>query len=203
MKIAVIGVSGRVGCRVTDELARRGHEISGIARRLEGLEAPKGVTLRQGDATQSGPLATLLRGHDAVISATRSVDADPHALIEAVKSAGVPRLLVVGGAASLEIAPGKAMIDSPSFPDAYKPEGRAGLAFLHALRGEKDLDWIFLSPSAQFEPGPRTGKFRVGGEQLLTDSAGKSWISMEDFAIAMADEVEAPKHSRECFTVGY
>ena len=109
----------------------------------------------------------------------------------------------VGGAGSLEIAPGKALVDAPTFPEAYKPEALAGRVVLEALRRETTLDWSFLSPSTLFEPGERTGVFRLGGDQLLADAAGVSRISMEDFAIALADEIESPKHSRRRFTVGY
>ena len=159
--------------------------------------------MKQGDATQPSILAPLVKGHDAVLSASRFETSDASALIAALKSAAVKRLLVVGGAGSLEVAPGKALMDTPDFPEAYKAEAKAGGKFLETLRSEKDLDWTFLSPSAEFGPGARTGKFRLGENQLLVDSSGKSWISMEDFAIAMVDELERPKHIRERFTVGY
>lgn len=106
-------------------------------------------------------------------------------------------------AADLEVAPGKALKDTPDFPPAYKPEASAGSEFLSALRREHVLDRTFLSPSAEFAPGERTGAFRLGGDQLLVDDNGKSRISMEDFAIAMVDELERPTHSRRRFTVGY
>jgi uracil phosphoribosyltransferase len=125
------------------------------------------------------------------------------AAVGAVKEAGVKRLIVVGGAGSLEVAPGLQLIDTPQFPDAYRPEASAGRDFLNALRAETSLDWTFLSPSALFEPGERTGKFRLGGDQLLADAAGQSRISMEDYAIALVDEIETPKHVRQRFTVGY
>lgn len=144
-----------------------------------------------------------LVGQDAVISASRFVTSDAEALIAAVKKAGVKRLLVVGGAGSLEVAPGKTLIDTDEFPETFKAEATAGGRFLERLRKEPDLDWTFLSPSADFAPGQRTGRFLLGHNQLLTDAAGKSHISMEDFAIAMADELERPAHSRQRFTVGY
>jgi len=155
------------------------------------------------DATQPAALAPLLAGHDAVVSASRFQTSDATALIAAVKTAGVKRLLVVGGAGSLEVAPGQALVDTPGFPEAYKAEARAGVTFLNALRAEKDLDWTILSPSAEFAPGTRTGTFRLGGNELLTDRTGRSWVSMEDFAIALVDELEHPRHRRERFTVGY
>ena len=202
MKIALIGITGRVGSRVADELLKRGHQVTGIARNLGDVNPQPGLTIEQGDATDPHGLTPLLKGHDAVVSASRFVSADAKPLLAAVKDAGVPRLLVVGGAGSLEVAPGK-LIATPEFPDAYKPEARGGVVFLDALRQEKVLNWTFLSPSALFEPGERTGKFRLGDDTLLVDEAGKSWISMEDYAIALADEIEAPKHSRRRFTVGY
>lgn len=113
------------------------------------------------------------------------------------------RWLVVGGAGSLEVAPGQALLGAPGFPVAYRPEAEVGRRFLDALRTERELDWTFLSPSAEFVPGERTGTFRLGGDQLLTDASGRSWISMEDYAIAFVDELETPKHSRQRFTVGY
>ncbi|SEA47024.1 NAD(P)-dependent oxidoreductase [Variovorax sp. YR216] len=204
MKIAILGISGRVGSRIANELLQRGHTITGVARKIEGVAERPSLTLKAADATSVDALAPLLRGHDAVISATRFVGGiDAATLIAAAKKAGVSRVLVVGGAGSLEVAPGKSLVDTPDFPEAYKPEALAGRVFLEALRAEKELDWTFLSPSALFMPGERTGKFRLGGDGVLSDEKGKSWVSMEDFAIAMADEVESPKHSRQRFTVGY
>lgn len=203
MKVALIGITGRVGSRVADELLGRGHEVTGIARNLGDVQPQKGLTVVQGDATDPHALTNLLRGHDAVISASRFVSSDAKPLLAAIKDAGVPRLLVVGGAGSLLVAPGKTLIETPEFPDAYKPEARAGVVFLDTLRNEKVVNWTFLSPSAMFEPGERTGTFRLGDDFLLADNEGKSWISMEDFAIAMADELESPKHARRRFTVGY
>ncbi len=203
MKVAVIGIRGRVGSRLATELLLRGHSVTGIGRSPVKIDPRPGVTLKQGDATQSLTLAPLLAGHDAVLSASRFQTSDANGLITAVKKAGVKRLLIVGGAGSLEVAPGKALVDTPDFPEAYKVEARAGVKFLDTLRNEKELDWTYLSPSAELSPGERTGKFRIGGDQLLVDSNGKSWISMEDFAIAMVDELEHPKHSRRRFTVGY
>ena len=111
--------------------------------------------------------------------------------------------MVVGGAGSLEVASGLALINTPEFPETYKPEARAGIEFLEVLRSEKALDWVFLSPSAEFEPGERTGRYRLGSDELLVDGQGRSWISMEDYVIAFADELENPAHSRQRFTVGY
>ncbi len=202
MKVAVIGASGRGGSRIVQELAQRGHEVTAIARNVDKVPTGATITVKKGDLQDPG-FADLLKGHDAIISTVRFTQSDPAQLIGAVKKSGVKRYLVMGGAGSLEVAPGKKLIDTPQFPDAAKPEASRGGIFLDALRREKDLDWSFLSPSALIEIGERTGKFRLGGDQLLTDASGKSRITFEDFAIAMVDEVENPQHVRKRFTVGY
>ena len=203
-KVAVVGISGRVGSRIAAELLRRGHGVTGIARNVSAVPARPGLTVQAADGTQPGALAPILTGHDAVVSAMHFAGGiTAPALISAVKHAGIKRVMVVGGAGSLLIAPGVALIDSPDFPAAYKAEASAGRVFLDALRTETELDWTFLSPSAVLEPGERTGKFRLGGDELLADMQGKSHISMEDYAIALVDELEAPRHSRRRFTVGY
>ncbi|HXL67109.1 MAG TPA: NAD(P)-dependent oxidoreductase [Xanthobacteraceae bacterium] len=203
MKVALIGASGNVGGRVLAELLSRGHTVTAIARHPEKIPVQPGVAPKAGDVHDKAALAPLLAGHDAVISAVRFSASDPKLLIAAVKEARVPRYLVVGGAGSLEVAPGKKLIDTPNFPAAYKPEAGAGGVFLDLLRGEKDIDWTFLSPSALIGAGERTGKFRLGGDQLLTAPDGKSSISYEDYAVALVDELEKPAHSRRRFTVGY
>lgn len=201
MKIALIGASGNIGSRVAAEALKRGHRVTGIARHPE--KVPAGATPARADVNDPASLARVLPGHDAVVSSTRFSGSDARALISAVKTAGIGRLAVVGGAGSLEVAPGTALIDTPQFPAAYKPEASAGRDFLNVLRGEKELDWTFLSPSALIAPGERTGKFRLGGDQLLVGADGQSRISIEDYAVALVDELEKPKHSRRRFTVGY
>ena len=203
MNVALIGATGNDGSRLLAELLRRGHTVTAIARNPDRAPSQPGVTAERGDVADKAGLAALLAGHGAAISAVRFTGSDPRSLIDAVKAAGVPRYLVVGGAGSLEVAPGLRLMDAPSFPAAYRPEALGGAAFLDALRAETDLDWTFVSPSALFVPGERTGKFRLGGDQLLPDAEGKSRISFEDFAVALADELENPAHSRRRFTVGY
>jgi uncharacterized protein len=202
MKIALIGATGNAGSRILAELSRRGHHITAIARHPEKLPALSGVTPLQADAGDVAGLAAVIKGHDAVISSVHFTASDPHKLIAAVHQAGVRRYLVVGGAGSLEVAPGVKLIDTPQFPAIYKAEAAAGGVFLDLLRREPVLDWTFLSPSAMFVPGERTGKFRLGSDQLLVNDKGSS-ISFEDYAIALADEIEKPAHSRQRFTVGY
>ncbi|HUK61085.1 MAG TPA: NAD(P)-dependent oxidoreductase [Stellaceae bacterium] len=203
MNIAVIGASGKAGSRVTAELLRRGHRVTAIGRHPEAVQPHERVVAREGDARDPAALAPLIAGHDAVVSATRFVQIDPAVLIAAVKAAGAKRFLVVGGAGSLLNAAGRQLVDGDDLPPQVRPEARAGSGFLALLRAEKTLDWTFLSPSGQFAPGARIGKFRLGGDHLLVAADGTSSISMEDFAIAMADEIEAPRHSRRRFTVGY
>lgn len=203
-KIAILGITGRAGSRIAAELLKRGHTVTGLARNVDGVLPQSGLAVQAADATNADALAPLLRGHDAVVSATRfDGGSDAATLIDAAHQAGISRLLVVGGAGSLEVAPGMAVVDTPGFPEAYKAEALAGRTFLNTLRGEKELDWTFISPSAVFEPGERTGTFRIGGDALLSDAAGNSRITMEDFAIAMVNEIENPTHSRQRFTVGY
>lgn len=203
MKIAVIGATGNAGSRITAELLDRGHAVTGIARHPERLAGRAGLTAAKGDADDPPALARLLAGHDVVISSIHFLASDPEKLIAAVKASGVPRYLVVGGAGSLEVAPGVALVTTPQFPPQYKAEAEKGAAFLARLRQEKELNWTFLSPSVLFVAGERTGKFRLGTDQLLVAGDGRSWISFEDYAVALADEVDHPAHERRRFTVGY
>jgi hypothetical protein len=200
--VALIGASGNVGTRILKELISRGHVVTGIARHPDKIEKIEGVTPVAGDTHDKEKLASILKGHDVVISAVRFLDTDPEELIQAVKDSGVKRYIVVGGAGSLEVAPGKMVIDQPDFPDAFKPEASKGVVFLDVLKKAEDLEWTFLSPSAMFTPGERTGVFRLGKDQLLSNENGSS-ISFEDFSIALVDELEKPQHIRERFTVGY
>jgi putative NADH-flavin reductase len=203
MKIAVIGASGNAGSRISAELARRGHSVTAIARHPEKIAAQANVTATRGDVMDQAGLARLLAGHDVAISSVHFLASDPAKLIGAAKESKVGRYLVVGGAGSLEVAPGVRLVTTPGFPVAYKAEAEKGAAFLDLLRAETELNWTFLSPSALFTAGERTGKFRLGNDQLLTSADGKSSISFEDFAVALADEIERPAHIRQRFTVGY
>lgn len=202
-KIALIGASGNAGSRILNELSARGHTVTAIARHPDNVKRLAGVTAVKADAQDEGSIAAQLNGHNAVISAVRFLDSDPNTLINAVRMSGVKRYLVVGGAASLETAPGVRLLDTPDFPAAYRAEATKGALFLDLLRNTEDLDWSFISPSAMFVPGSRTGKFRLAKDQLLISNQGVSSISFEDYAVAMVDEIENPKHIRQRFTVGY
>lgn len=201
-KVALIGASGRVGSRLLKELTDRGHRVTAIARHPDDIPLLNGVTPKQGDVLDRDALASLLGGHDAVISAVKFATTDARALVDAVRASGVDRYIVVGGAGSLEVSPGVKLMDTPSFPAAFKEEASKGGDFLDYLRTVDDLDWTFISPSALFSPGERTGQFRVGQNTLLSTPDG-SKISFEDYSIALVDELEDPKHVKERFTVGY
>ena len=201
MKIAVLGASGRAGSEIAKELSARGHQVLAIARKPEAIPQLPGVIAKAGDAS-SPALADLIRGADAVISALH-FDVSAETLLSALGQAGVPRLLVTGGAASLEVAPGVRVIDAPDFPEAWKGAALGGIAFLDALREETAIDWTYFSPPALLFEGPRLGTYRSGTDQLVTDAAGESQISFADYAIAMVDELEQHRHSRARFTAAY
>lgn len=203
MKVALIGASGKIGSQILDELVSRGHHVTAIARHIDKIPAKPHVTAVVGDLSATPALVKILHGHDAIISSVRFKMFRPPEMLDAVKASGVKRLIMVGGAGSLEVKPGVALIDTPEFPAASKEEGSAGAAMLKSLRWENAIDWTFLSPSALIQPGERTGKFRLGGDQLLVGEDGKSRISIPDFAIALVDELEQRKHVRKRFTVGY
>lgn len=203
MKVAIIGGTGRAGTEISAELARRGHQVTAISRHPENAVKVDGVTAVAGDVQHTDALVEAIKGHDVVVSAVMFSDTDPASLVGVVRDSGVPRYLVVGGAGSLEVAPGVALITTPEFPEAYKAEAGKGADFLTYLRGVDDIDWTFLSPSAYFFVGDRKGSFRLGKDELLADADGNSSISYADYAIALVDEIETPKHSKSRFTVGY
>ncbi|WP_428154888.1 NAD(P)-dependent oxidoreductase [Brevundimonas sp.] len=202
MKVAVLGASGRAGSEITKELAARGHVVTAIARKPDTIPAADGVTPVSGDASDAAALAELIKGSDAVISALH-FDVPAETVLTALKAAGVPRLLVTGGAASLEVAPGVRLIDTPEFPEEWKVFAQGGIVFLDTLRHETDIDWTFFSPAAVIEETPRLGHFRTGTDQLVVDDKGESKIGFSDYAIAMVDELENPQHSRARFTAAY
>lgn len=202
MQVAVLGASGRAGSEIARELAARGHQVRAIARKADAIPIAQGIEPVAGDASDANGLAELIRGSDAVISALH-FDIPAATLLSAVKEAGVGRLLITGGAASLEVAPGKRLFDTPDFPSEWKGAAAGGIAFLEALRRENDVDWTYFSPAAFIFEGPRTEVFRIGDDQLIVDDAGDSKISFADYAIAMVDELEQHRHSRSRFTAAY
>lgn len=212
MNIALIGASGFIGSALLDEALRRGHQVTALVSSPAKLAPRPGLAVEGVDVNHTAALAALLRGKDAALSAfSGHAQADVRgyyvagmrSIVAAAKQAALPRLLVVGGAASLEIAPGRILLDSPDFPAQWHGTAAGARDALQLLRDEAALDWTMLSPSAHLEPGPRTGRFRLGGDQLLVGADGQSRISVADYAVAMLDELETPAHSRRRFTVGY
>lgn len=208
-----MGATGFVGSALLKEALDRGHTVTAIVRYPEKLENRERLIAKAGDVYDTAVLATLLHGNEAVISAFNPGWKDPNlyedqvrgtaSIISAVKKAGINRVLWVGGAGGLEVKPGVRVIDGPDFPDWVRPGSLATIDALEQLRKEPELDWSFLAPSAQLPPGTRTGKFREGKDQLLVDANGQSRISVQDYAVAMIDELERPAHIRQRFTVGY
>ncbi len=205
MRVALVGASGNAGSRILRELVSRGHDVIGIGRDPGKIAAGAGVTAVHADASDVESLAGALQGADAIVSSLKFAESDPEKLIAAVRRSGVARYLIVGGAASLKATgTDQRIIDSGAIPEAWMPEVGGGVKFLDRLKQEPDgLDWVFLSPSMFFGPGERTGRFRLGKDELLTAPDGKSSISYEDLAVALVDEIETPQHHRERFTVGY
>ncbi|MES1972077.1 MAG: NAD(P)-dependent oxidoreductase [Pseudomonadota bacterium] len=203
MKIGLVGATGNVGQRIVAEAVQRGHAVVAIARDASRIATQPGVMPVSADLLDEAAIGRALAGADVAILSVRFQGLDFERALAAIAASGVPRLLVVGGAASLEVAPGRVLLDQPDFPDFIKPEATPARAALDRLRREEKLDWTFLSPSVFFGPGARTGTFRLGGDTLLSDAEGKSHISYEDYAIALLDEIEMPRHHRQRFTVGY
>jgi len=203
MKVALIGATGFIGQYILNEAVARKHQVTALVRDTAKVATAENVKAQQLQINDSKAVSAALAGHDAAIISLHHEGLNLHALVDAVKASGVPRLLVVGGAGSLEVAPGVQVVDTPDFPAEWKATALAAREFLNILRGEKNLDWTYLSPSAFIEPGERTGKFRLGTEQLLLDEKGESRISNQDYAVALIDELENPSHSQTRFTVGY
>lgn len=209
MKIMLVGATGNVGSRILREAVSRGHEVTAIVRREGALESEPRVEVERADARDAGEVARLAGGHDAVVvavSARREGDASIPEVVRAavggVRRADVPRLFVVGGAGSLEVEPGVQLVDTPGFPEAYKAESLQQREALDVARAS-DVNWTYLSPAVVITPGERTGQYRVGGDQVLADAEGNSHISMEDYAVAVLDELASPNHERRRFTVAY
>ena len=209
MNVTLFGATGNAGARILKELLARGHHVTAIVRDPAKLPSQPGLTVRKGDLTDSAQVAEAVRGTEAVVSAYGPGLNAPGDLVPATKrlvaglaQAGVQRLLMVGGAGSLEVAPGVQLIDSGHLPAEWMPISLAHRDALEVLKSS-DLDWTSLSPAGYFEPGERTGKFRLGKDNLVANEKGESRISMEDYAIAMVDELESHAHPRQRFSVGY
>ncbi len=205
MRIVVIGASGMIGQRVAAEARGRGHEVTGVTRSGTGGTATA-------DASDAAAVAALSVGHDAVVLAVPPPREDPRpsyallaagrGVLDGLRKAGVRRLVVVGGAGSLQVAPGVRLIDTPRYPAAYRDIGLAQCALLDLLQTQAaDLDWTYISPPVTITPGERTGSYRLGGDQLLADANGTSAISAEDYAVALIDELEQRRAIGQRITV--
>jgi len=209
MNIVVYGATGNAGSEIVKELLARGHKVTGVARDVDSLKGQPGVIAKTDDLSNVDAIAAIIKGADAVVSAYQPPVDNTDTLIdvtkrqiEAVKKAGGTRLLVVGGAGLLEVAPGVTLIKSGHLPAEYMPIATSHEKALGVLRAS-DINWTYLSPAAYFVPGERTGKFRLGTKELITDAKGDSRISFADYAIALVDEIEKPAHERSLFSVGY
>jgi putative NADH-flavin reductase len=208
MRLALYGAGGVIGKRIRQEALGRGHRVTAVGRDPANLDSPSGgLAVLRGEVLEPRGVARTVVGHDAVISAVGPGQGRPDMLVQAARSlieglthAGVRRLLVVGGAGSLEVAPGVELVDTPDFPAAWRPVALAHREALAVYR-TADLDWTYFSPAALIEPGVRTGRYRTGRDQLLVNSEGTSRISAEDLAVAPVDELEHPRHIRERITV--
>ncbi len=209
MNIVLFGATGMIGSRILDELVSRGHSITAVIRDPGKLAGRENVIGTSGDIFDAASVADAVRDGDLVVSAYGPGPENPDLLLKATESliagvaaGGVRRLVMVGGAGTLETAPGRQLMDAPDFPAAWKGIAMAHGNALQLLRAS-GLDWTSVSPAAYIHPGERTGKFRTGTDNLITNDQGQSEISAEDFAIAVADEVENPRHIRQRFTAAW
>lgn len=213
--VTLIGASGFVGTAILNELMTRGHKVTAVVRNPEKISVSNfNLTVTKADVADTDALTEACKGKDAVISAYNPGWTNPNIyeetlrnyplILKAAKRSGVRRLLCVGGAGTLFCAPGLRVVDSGAIPDAIMGGVKSlGEFYLNTLLNEKDIDWVFFSPAGTLEPGQRTGKFRLGKDDLIVDENGNSHISVEDYAVAMVDELEKPKHHYERFTIGY
>jgi hypothetical protein len=216
MRIVLFGAAGNIARRIAREALGRGHQITAVVRDPSFFQPyDDRLTVVKGDATDPASVAAVSAGADAIVSALSSrpggnnrppssLTAAAHALIAGARLAGVHRLVIVGGAGSLEVLPGRQLLDSPDFPVGHREEAVGQRDALEVYRREADdLDWTYISPAGEVEPGKRTGRFRTGSNQLLVDDKGHSRISYEDYAAALVDELDTPTHVGRRMTVAY
>jgi putative NADH-flavin reductase len=209
MNVVLYGATGNAGSRILTELLSRGHHVTAVSRTPAKLQTVPNVKIVQDDLADVAKTASVIRGADAVVSSYAPPVDNTDALVDvtrlqiaAVKAAGGPRLIVVGGAGGLEVAPGLSLIDSGYLPEAWMPIAKSHVKALELLEAS-DIDWTYFAPAAYFEPGVRTGTFRLGTNELISDDKQESRISMEDYAIALVDELEKPAHRKQRFSIGY
>lgn len=213
--VVLIGASGFVGNAILNELLSRGHKVTAVVRNPKKINVTNSnLEIVKTDVSDTNVMVEICKGKEAIISAYNPGWANPDIyeetlrnyplILEAAKRSGAKRLLCVGGAGTLLCAPGLRVVDSGAIPDAIMGGVKSlGEFYLNTLMNEKAIDWIFFSPAGTLEPGKRTGKFRLGKDELIVDENGISHISVEDYAVAMVDELENPKHHYERFTIGY
>lgn len=213
--VVLIGASGFVGNAILNELLSRGHKVTAVVRKPEKINVSNSnLGIVKADVADTNAMVGICKGKEAIISAYNPGWTNPDIyeetlrnyplILEAAKRSGAKRLLCVGGAGTLFCAPGLRVVDSGAIPDAIMGGVKSlGEFYLSTLMNEKDIDWIFFSPAGTLESGKRTGKFRLGKDDLIIDENGISHISVEDYAVAMVDELENPKHHCERFTIGY
>ena len=209
MEIAIYGATGNAGSRILKELVARGHRVTAIVR--DPAKVPQlgsEVSVKQDDLSDPRKIAAAVNGAQAVVSAYAPPQNDTDAIVGVTRrqidalGGSAARLIVVGGAGGLFVAPGVTLIDSGYLPEPYLPIATAHLKAFNLLR-ESEIDWTYLAPAAYFSPGERTGKFRLGKDELIANTQQESRISMEDYAIALVDELERPRHRRQRFSIGY
>jgi len=214
MKIALIGATGFVGSAVLNEALNRGHKVTATARDTSKITVKNdNLTVVNANVYDTEALVKVLTGHEAIVNAFNAGWTNPNlyddfikgseSIQQAVKLSGVKRLLVVGGAGSLEIAPGVQLVDTPQFPAEWKTGATAARDYLNIIKKENDLDWTFLSPAIHLHPGARTGVFRLGTDQPVFDADHKSEITVEDMAVAIINELEQNQFIKKRFTLGY
>ncbi|ENC9837291.1 NAD(P)-dependent oxidoreductase [Vibrio fluvialis] len=211
MKVAVLGASGWIGSHIVEEAQARGHEVIAVVRDPAKVSA-QGVDVRQFDLQAGGDLAAAVAGADVVVASIGGRASGAHdivaktatTMLEQLPQAGVERLLWVGGAGSLEVAPGVKLVTVPDFPEAYKAEALAQGEALDVFKAStSSVNWTFMSPAAEIFPGEKQGAYRVGGDQLLSDAEGNSRISVADYAAALVDELESAAHPRQRIGFAY
>lgn len=201
--IALIGATGNIGSRILDEALQRRHKVTAITRDASKVKSRPGMTVKQGSTTDVATLAGVLAGHKIVVASVKWNEANVLDVLDAVRRAGVKRVLFVVGAGSLLRADGRSHLEHMAEKGIQPPTSKPASLALAEVRKAKDLDWTAISPPASIQPGDRTGKFRLGTDHLLEDAEGQSRISREDFAIAIVDEIEKPRHIRKRFTAAY
>jgi putative NADH-flavin reductase len=203
MKIVLIGATGNIGSRVLDEALRRGHTVTAVTRDPSKLAPRPGMQVKAGNTANVPGMVDVLKNHDAAVASVKWNEAEIAHVLDALRTSGVTRCLFVVGAGSLIRADGRTHFEHMAEKGIQPPTSRPAALALEAVRGASDLDWTAISPAAAIQPGDRTGKFRLGLDHLIEDDKGESRISREDFAIAIVDEIEAPRHIRKRFTAAY